>query len=283
MREGKAKRVRSRNHPEIDEGWFCDKGRFAFTHVRAADRIVDPIVRRRRRGFEPTSWDEALDVAEELLRAARGRIVTVLSGSETVEQAYALARLLREGLGSHQAVLPEEVSTALDAYRLPLSAIATPRSSSSSVTCRSSSALRWSSSGSRRPVARAPASSPSWTRRRCAQRSGSCSSGRGPGGRGGATVAGLAERLGLAGKPGCGAFYLPATPNGRGIADAWAAASDEETPESEGIGLLLVSGDEAAGNPNVRALAERAEAVIAISMFHGLAAGWADLVLPGTS
>jgi NADH-quinone oxidoreductase subunit G len=33
----------------------------------------------------------------------------------------------------------------------------------------------------------------------------------------------------------------------------------------------------------VRALAEKAESVIAVSMFHGLAVGWADLVLPGTS
>src|SRR5204863_7096383 len=105
----------------------------------------------------------------------------------------------------------------------------------------------------------------------------------GPGGRGGARIAELAERLGLAGKPGCGAFHLQATPNGRGIADAWAAASDEEAPEHASIGLLLVSGDEAAENPNVRALAEHAESVIVVSMFHGLAAGWADLVLPGTS
>ena len=49
------------------------------------------------------------------------------------------------------------------------------------------------------------------------------------------------------------------------------------------VGLLIVSGDEAAANPVVRALAEKAERVIVISMFHGLAAGWADLVLPGTS
>ena len=33
----------------------------------------------------------------------------------------------------------------------------------------------------------------------------------------------------------------------------------------------------------MRALAERAENVIAITMFHGLAVGWADLVLPATS
>ena len=76
---------------------------------------------------------------------------------------------------------------------------------------------------------------------------------------------------------------MPATPNGRGVADAWAAASDEEGPEPDPIGLLLVSGDEAANDPNVRALAEVAESVIVVAMFQGLAAGWADLVIPGTS
>ena len=51
----------------------------------------------------------------------------------------------------------------------------------------------------------------------------------------------------------------------------------------EPIGLLIVSGDAAAADPSVRALAERAQSVIAITMFHGLAVGWADLVLPATS
>src|SRR6185437_11224195 len=124
VREDKALRVRSRNHPEVDEGWLCDKGRFAFTHLRAGDRVTEPIERVRRRGFEPVSWERALDRAEELLRAAHGRVVVALSGSETVEQAYALAKLVRGGADSHTAVLPEEVSGALDAYRAPLSAIA---------------------------------------------------------------------------------------------------------------------------------------------------------------
>jgi NADH-quinone oxidoreductase subunit G len=104
----------------------------------------------------------------------------------------------------------------------------------------------------------------------------------GPGGRGGATVAKLAEKLGLAGREGCGAFYLPETPNGRGVTDAWAACCDEEGEPADSLGVLVVSGDEAAANQNVRALAEQAEATIVISMFGGLAAGWADLILPGT-
>ena len=65
-----------------------------------------------------------MDEAERLLRAAKGRVVVALSGSETVEQAYALAKLVRVGLDSHEAMLPEEVSPALDAYRAPLSSIA---------------------------------------------------------------------------------------------------------------------------------------------------------------
>src|SRR6185437_16217357 len=123
-REGKVKRILSRNHAEVDQGWLCDKGRFAFQHVNAGDRLRDPLLRVRRRGFEEVSWERAIDEAEQLLRGAEGRIVTALSGSETVEHAYALAKLLRRGLDAHDAVLPEEVSDALDGLRIPMSAIA---------------------------------------------------------------------------------------------------------------------------------------------------------------
>jgi NADH-quinone oxidoreductase subunit G len=282
VREGKVKRILSRNHPEIDEGWICDKGRFAYTHLRAEDRLTQPLRRVRRRGLEPVSWEQALDEAERLLRDARGRIVTVLSGSETVEEAYALGKLLRRGLDSHQAMLPEEISGGLDAYRLPLSSI---RDADVVVVLGDVPVLErapvvdlWIKSA-RRGGARIvhDANDPAvgeaervvlvWS---------------GPGGRGGTTVAKLAEKLGLAEREGCGAFYLPETPNGRGVADAWAACCDEEGEDVTSIGLLVVSGDEAAADENVRALAEQAEATIVLSMFGGLSAGWADLVLPGT-
>jgi NADH-quinone oxidoreductase subunit G len=282
VREGKVKRILARNHPEIDEGWICDKGRFAYTHLRAEDRLGEPLQRVRRRGLEPVSWEQALGEAERLLREARGRVVTVLSGSETVEQAYALGKLLRHGLGSHQAMLPEEISGALDAYRLPLSSIRDAEVvvvlGDVPVVERAPVVDLWIKSARRNGArivddANDPAVADAervvlvWS---------------GPGGRGGATVAKLAEKLGLAGRDGCGAFYLPETPNGRGVADAWAACCDDEAEAADSIGLLVVSGDEAAADDNVRALAEQAEATIVISMFGGLAAGWADLILPGT-
>src|SRR5262249_14679346 len=78
------------------------------------------------------------------------------------------------------------------------------------------------------------------------------------------------------------AFYLPRTPNGRGVADAWSAASDEEPDDSEPK-LVIVSRDLAATDPSVRDLAARAEQVIGIGMFEETFRGWCDLVLPGTS
>src|SRR5436309_7938009 len=277
-REGKVKRILSRNHPDVDQGWLCDKGRFAYQHVNAEDRLRDPILRVRRRGFEEVSWERALDEAERLLRESDGRIVTALSGSETVEQAYALGKLLRRGLGAHTAFFPEEMTDALDAFRVPLSAI------------RDADVVAVLGDG---PVVERAPIVDLWIKE--ARRRGArvlyeldeeavrgadrailvwC----GPGGHGGATVAALAQRLDAS-----GAFYIPETANGRGVCDAWSCSDDAESPSPDPISLLIVSGDEAAANPDVRALAEKAERVLVISMFQGLAAGWADLVLPGTS
>src|SRR5262249_53810316 len=86
------------------------------------DRLADPL-RKTAGGLETLSWSDAVDAAERMLRAAGPRIVTALSGTETVEQAYGLGRLLRIGLGVHAAVLPEEVPDGPDARRAPLSAI----------------------------------------------------------------------------------------------------------------------------------------------------------------
>jgi NADH-quinone oxidoreductase subunit G len=290
-REGKAKRVLSRNHPEVDQGWLCDKGRFAFGHVHADDRIREPLERVRRRGFAPLSWEEALDRAEALIRGAEGRIVTALSGSETVEHAYALGKLLREGAGAHSAVLPEATSSALDAFRAPLSTIGDAELvvvlGEDDVVDRAPIVELWIRQARRNGatvelVAHGDVPRALTQRLRDSERAVLVWSGRGGGG--GARLAELAHSLGFEGKPGCAAFHLPATPNARGVADGWAASAEGgEEQDPEPIGLLIVSGDEAAADPAVRAMAERAEHVLAVTMYHGLAVGWADLVLPGTS
>jgi NADH-quinone oxidoreductase subunit G len=295
-REGKVKRILSRNHPEVDEGWLCDKGRFAYTHLQAPDRVAEPLRKLGLRRFEPLSWDDALDEAEGMLRRAGTRIVTALSGSETIEQAWALGRLLREGLGAHAAVLPEQASSVADAFALPLSAIADAQVvavvGDEAVADRAPIVDLWLRLARRRgaevvtlgPAAETPAEvcrslpgSELGGRLRDAERAIVIWSGDGPSD----CLAALAGELGLAERPGSGAFYLPRTPNGRGVSDAWAASADGEPGDEEPL-LLVVSGDEAASDPAVRALAQRAGAVLAIGLFSEPLRGWVDLVLPAT-
>jgi len=305
-REGHVKRVQSRNHPEVDGGFICDKGRFTYPHLTADDRVLEPLVRGVH-GLEPVSWDDALDRAEELLRGADGRVVTALSGSETTEIAYGLATLMRRGLGAHSAVLHESTSAALDAFRAPLSTIGSAELvvvvGDDDVVDRAPAVDLWIrrarrdgaeivTVGARGSMPAPPSESADvlqsltdgqsavGKRLRASDRAVLIWSG--PGGGGGARLAELAHALGFEGKPGCAAFHLPATPNARGVAEAWAAAADEDEAEPEGIALLVVSGDEAASDPGVRALAERADHVIVVSLFASLAAGWADLILPAT-
>jgi NADH-quinone oxidoreductase subunit G len=301
-REGRVKRILSRNHPEVDRGWICDKGRFAFGHVQAGDRVTDPMRRAGRRRLEETSWEDAVDEAERLLRASGGRVLLALSGSETVEQAYALAKLVRQGLGSSAVVLPEETTAELDAFRIPLSRIAEAQVvavvGDEPVAERAPIVDLWIRAARRngaRVVTVGPEGTdhvPPGTAAEAARRLAGDKRLKadrvvviwsGPGARGGAELAVLAKDLGLDSKPGSGALYLPATPNGRGVAEAWAAAGKGEPTGLDAPGCLIVSGDEAAESPGLRSLAERAEAVIAISMFRKSAAAAADLLLPGTS
>jgi NADH dehydrogenase/NADH:ubiquinone oxidoreductase subunit G len=258
-REGKVKRIQSRNHPEIDEGWLCDKGRFAYSHLYARDRIGTPLARRGPGRFEQVTWDEALDRAEQLLREGGASTVTALSGGETVEEAYALARLLREGLGANAAVLPEDVPDSLDGYRAPLSAL---RDAKTIAVMTDEPVVE------RAPVVEL------WLK--AAARKGATITYGAPAGAVDALVTDgpLAEATNV--------YYLPRTPNGRGVADAWSAAGDGEPNDDEPT-VLLISGDEAALDPGVRALAERATTVIGIGMFEESFRGLADLVFPATS
>jgi NADH-quinone oxidoreductase subunit G len=294
-REGKIKRILSRNHPEIDEGWLCDKGRFGFTHLYADDRVRNPLRRLGKRRFEELSWDAALDEAERLL--SRGPVLLALSGSETVEQAQALSRLVRQGLGSDAVVLPEQAGDALDSLRAPLSAIRDadlvvvagddPVEERAPVVGLWVRAARRAGTevvtvGAAGSVAAVPGGAADAVREELAGRVRAAERAiliwSGPGGHGGATVARLAQELGAA-----AAFTLPATPNGRAVAAAWEAAGEGRPVHPDRIGALLISGEEAVADPRVRELAERAQAVVAITMFADPARGWVDLVLPGTS
>src|SRR6185437_6789749 len=85
--------------PEVDDGWLCDKGRFAYQYTHAEERIVEPLVRE---GTElmPSSWEKAIAAAASALKKAGGRASALAGGETTNEEAFLLQRLLRDFLGS---------------------------------------------------------------------------------------------------------------------------------------------------------------------------------------
>lgn len=304
-REGKVQRVLSRNHPEIDRGWLCDKGRFSFPHLYSEERILTPR-RRGERALEELGWEQAIDELEGMIERARGEVVLALSGSETLELAYALAKIVRRGTESDRVVLPEPVSDALDPFRVPISALAEAEEIVVFEECpvldRAPIVELWLKQA-RRNGARITRIGPAGDIQRypgeaavvCRELAEKGSKlgqqlraakrvilvWSGGGAAGGAHLAALAHALGLHEKEGSGALLLPASPNGRGVAEAWDAAGEEDRQPSA-IGLLIVSGDGAASDPQVRQLAEHARATVALTLFAGDSGEWADLVLPAT-
>ena len=102
-RRGKVLRRLAGDDPAVNEEWNCDKGRWGFRYATATDRITTPLVRDARSGeLREASWSEALVVAAEGLKAARGKGVGVLTGGRlTVEDAYAYAKFARVVLGTN--------------------------------------------------------------------------------------------------------------------------------------------------------------------------------------
>jgi NADH-quinone oxidoreductase subunit G len=98
VRDEKVVRVLVRQHPGVDDGWLCDKGRFAYQAIHVDERITQPLVRDGG-NLRPVSWDRALEVAGGLHRH-RGHVGALVGGGATNEETFLLGRLLREGLGS---------------------------------------------------------------------------------------------------------------------------------------------------------------------------------------
>ncbi|HWF50160.1 MAG TPA: NADH-quinone oxidoreductase subunit NuoG [Solirubrobacteraceae bacterium] len=98
VRDEKVMRVLAREHPEVDDGWLCDKGRFAYQAMHVDERITAPMVREGGE-LREASWEEALDRAAGLA-GHRGRVGALVGGGASNEEGFLLARLMREGLAS---------------------------------------------------------------------------------------------------------------------------------------------------------------------------------------
>ncbi len=123
VRDERVLRVLSRDHDDVDDGWLCDKGRFAYQSVHVDQRVTHPLLRV---GGElvPVSWERALDAAAEGLDAAGAATGAIAGGETTNEEGFLLAHLMRAGLGSENldsragGTLPRELHAALHAPAL---------------------------------------------------------------------------------------------------------------------------------------------------------------------
>ncbi|MFL6101418.1 MAG: NADH-quinone oxidoreductase subunit G [Actinomycetales bacterium] len=103
-RRGVVLRRLAGNDPQVNEEWNCDKGRWAFTYSRAADRLTHPMVRDAESGdLRVASWPEALDVAARGLADAKanGGVGVLVGGRATYEDAYAYAKFARTALSTN--------------------------------------------------------------------------------------------------------------------------------------------------------------------------------------
>jgi NADH-quinone oxidoreductase subunit G len=130
VRDERVLRVLARQNPEVDDGWLCDRGRFAYPALgrgapasNGVARITQPLLRDGGE-LRAVSWERALQEATAGLKRAGGRTGAIAGGEASNEEGFLLARLMREGLGSpnidsrHAGTLPLEVLHALGDPRL---------------------------------------------------------------------------------------------------------------------------------------------------------------------
>ncbi|MEA2313667.1 MAG: NADH-quinone oxidoreductase subunit [Solirubrobacteraceae bacterium] len=123
VRDERALRVLARENTEVDDGWLCDKGRFAYQSFSADQRVLAPLVRDGGR-LRAVSWERALSEAASGLARAGARAGAIAAGQSTSEEGLLLSRLMREALGSphldsrRAGTLPLSIHRALGAPAL---------------------------------------------------------------------------------------------------------------------------------------------------------------------
>jgi NADH-quinone oxidoreductase subunit G len=113
VRDERVLRVLSRQNDDVDDGWLCDHGRFAYPALARGEapgngaargvhlgmRVSEPLLRDGGE-LRPVSWERALDEASAMLKRAGAKTAALAGGGATNEEGFLLTRLLAETLGS---------------------------------------------------------------------------------------------------------------------------------------------------------------------------------------
>ncbi len=99
VRDDRVLRVVVRENEEVDDGWLCDKGRFAYQSVHVEERITAPMVRDGG-VLREVPWERAMEEARSALAKSGGRVAGLAGGETTNEEGFLLQRLVRDVHGS---------------------------------------------------------------------------------------------------------------------------------------------------------------------------------------
>jgi NADH-quinone oxidoreductase subunit G len=130
VRDERVLRVLSRQNDDVDDGWLCDHGRFAYPALAQGEgrgengsspievlqgnpavpggdagvvhvgmRVSEPLLRDGGE-LRPVSWERAIEEATVMLKRAGAKTAALAGGGATNEEGFLLSRLLGETLGS---------------------------------------------------------------------------------------------------------------------------------------------------------------------------------------
>ncbi len=83
-------RIKPRENPHVNQWWMCDEGRYGWKYVHQADRLT-----AARVGGQVAEWPEVIRSLQAELSEA-GPLAVALSPFQTVEEAYLLAKFIRQ-------------------------------------------------------------------------------------------------------------------------------------------------------------------------------------------
>jgi NADH-quinone oxidoreductase subunit G len=100
-------RFLSRDNPEVDDGWLCDRGRFNYDFISSAERLKSPLIRRDG-AFVEVSWSEALGFIAERIRGivdehGPDSVAGIASPRLTNEDLLVFKKFMRDVVGSRLA------------------------------------------------------------------------------------------------------------------------------------------------------------------------------------
>jgi NADH-quinone oxidoreductase subunit G len=115
VRDERVMRVLARENPAVDDGWLCDRGRFAYPAL-AEGRVTEPLLRDGGE-LRPVSWERALEEAATRLARAGERVGALAGGGVCNEEGELLADLIRGHLGSPHLDCRPAGALALELHR----------------------------------------------------------------------------------------------------------------------------------------------------------------------